>query len=134
MTMLPASGAAATSPYLVSIGNIHASQEWVVTPSGSWPTGTVNVTTQDQTATTTHTPAWAIVMVILFIWVFFLSLLFLLAKEIRITGFVNVTIWGPNGQSYTENVPIWNTEQRLDTFQRVTYLQGVIGYQRARQS
>ena len=120
------------APYLVSIGNIHATQEWVVTPAGTWPTSSVNISTQDHTATTTHTPAWAIVLVVLFIWFFLLSLLFLLAREVRISGFVNVTVWAPDGQSYTENLPIWNAPQRVDVFNRVTYLQSIIGQQRSR--
>lgn len=101
-----------------------------MTPAGSWRAASINVTTQDQTATTTHTPGWAIVMVVLFIWFFLLSLLFLLAREVRVTGYVNVTIWGPEGQSYTENVPVWNAAQRADVFNRVAYLQGIIGHQR----
>jgi hypothetical protein len=132
MTMQHSTSGVPASPYLVSIGNVYATQEWVVTPAGTWDAGGVNVTTQDQTATTTHTPAWAIVMVILFIWFFLLSLLFLFAREVRVTGYVNVTIWGPNGQSYTENVPVWNAAQRADVFSRVGYLQGIIGQQRAR--
>lgn len=133
MTMQPVGGTGLpVSPYLVSIGNVHATPDWVVTPAGTWPISTVNVTTQDQTATTTHTPAWAIIMVILFIWFFLLSLLFLFAREPRVSGYVNVTLWGPGGQSYTENVPVWNAAQRADTFQRVTYLQSIIGQSRAR--
>lgn len=119
-------------PFLVSIGDVRATQKWVVTPAGNWPANSVKVTTQDQTATLVHTPAWAIVMVVVFIWVFFLSLFFLLARETRVSGYVNVTIWGPAGQSYTENVEIWSSEHRSDVFQRVTYLQGLIGHQRTR--
>jgi hypothetical protein len=118
--------------YLVSIGNIHATQHHVVTPGGTWPLADVNVGTTDQTATTTHTPAWAIVMVVLFIWFFLLSLLFLLARETRIQGFVAVTVYGPNGQSYIEHLPVWSAEARADVFNRVTYLQGLIGLERRR--
>lgn len=133
MTMQHSNGPGVpASPYLVSIGNVHTTQEWVVTPAGTWNAAEVNVTTQDHTSTTTHTPAWAIVMVILFIWFFLLSLLFLLAREVRVSGYVNVTIWGPHGQSYTENVPVWDAAQRADIFNRVGYLQSIIGQQRAR--
>lgn len=117
--------------FLVSIGNIHATQHHVVTPAGTWPAADVNVTTQDQTATTTHTPAWAIVMVVIFIWFFLLSLLFLLARETRVQGFVTVTVYA-GGQSYVENVPIWNAAQRADVFNRASYLQGLIGQERWR--
>ncbi|WP_234659877.1 hypothetical protein [Agromyces marinus] len=87
-------GSAQPAPFLVSIGNIHATQYHVVTPAGTWPIAEVNVSTNDQTSTTTHTPAWAIVMVVLFIWFFLLSLLFLLARETRVQGYIAVTISG----------------------------------------
>ncbi|QEO14939.1 hypothetical protein FLP10_11315 [Agromyces intestinalis] len=132
MTLQPAASGPTPAPFLVSIGNIHATQHHVVTPAGSWPIAEVNVSTHDHTSTTTHTPAWAIVMVILFIWFFLLSLLFLLARETRVSGYVNVTVWGPGGQAYVENVPVWNAVQRGDVFNRVGYLQGLIGAARGR--
>lgn len=133
MTIQPASGGAAPpAPPLVSIGNIHATQHHLVTPAGTWPIADVSITTQDQTQTTTHTPAWAIVMVVIFIWFFLLSLLFLLARETRVSGYVNVTVWAPGGQSYVENVPVWDAAQRADVFNRVGYLQNLIGQARWR--
>ena len=122
----------APTPYLVSIGTISATQNHVVTPAGTWPLDEINVTTQDQTATTTHTPAWAIVMVVIFIWFFLLSLLFLLAREVRVQGYVGVTIWARNGQSYTESVPVYDAYQRADVFNRVAFLQNLVGQERWR--
>ena len=120
------------APFLVSLSNIHATQHHVVTPGGTWPIAEVNVSTADQTQVTTHTPAWAIVMVVLFIWFFLLSLLFLLARESRIAGYITVTVWGPGGQSYVENIPVADEVQRMDVFNRVTYLQSLIGAERHR--
>ena len=122
----------APAPFLVSIGNIHATQHHAVTPGGTWPIADVNVSTADQTQVTTHTPTWAIVMVVVFIWFFLLSLLFLLARESRISGYITVTVWGTDGQSYVENIPVANAAQRLDVFNRVTYLQSLIGQERHR--
>lgn len=118
--------------FLISLGNIHATQHHAVTPGGTWPIAEVNVSTADQTQVTTHTPAWAIVMVVVFIWFFLLSLLFLLARESRISGFITVTVWGPGGQSYVENIPVFDEAQRADVFNRVTYLQSLIGQERYR--
>ncbi|KTR86382.1 hypothetical protein [Leucobacter chromiiresistens] len=118
------------SPYLISIGNIHATDHWVVTPAGSWPLDRANVAVQDQTTTTTHTPAWAIVMVILFIWFFLLSLLFLLARETRIHGHVAVTVYA-DGQSYVEHIPVYSVADRASVFHRVAHLQYLIGNARA---
>jgi hypothetical protein len=128
MTLQP--GYPSSPPILLSIGNTRATQDWLVTPAGSWRIADVNVTTADQTATTTHTPAWAIVMVVLFIWFFFLSLLFLLAREVRVTGYVAIHIQS-GSQSYTEQIPVNSAAQRYDVFNRVAYLQSLIGYARA---
>ena len=124
-------GSAQPAPFLVSIGNIHATQHHVVTPAGTWPIAEVNVATNDQTSTTTHTPTWAIVMVVIFIWFFLLSLLFLLARETRVQGYITVTIYG-DGRSYVENVPVWNPMQRADIFNRTAFLQSLIGQERFR--
>ena len=119
----------APPPVLVQIGNIQATQERVFTPAGSWPIAEVNVTSADQTGVTTRIPAWAIVLVVLFIWFFFLSLLFLLARETRVAGFVSVTVqWG--GKAYAEQIPVQSDWQRHDVLNRVNYLQSVIGHAR----
>ena len=120
--MLPAQ----PSDFLVGIGNVHANDTYIVTPAGSWPLADVNITTHDQTATTTHTPTWAIVMVIIFIWFFLLSLLFLLAKENRVAGYIAIHIQaGP--YSYTEQVPVNNAQQRAEVLNRAAYLQNLVG-------
>ncbi|WP_354191234.1 hypothetical protein [Arthrobacter sp. UYCu712] len=118
-------------PLLLSIGNVHVTEQHVITPAGTWPLADVNVTTSDQTSTTTHTPAWAIVMVFLFIWFFLLSLLFLLARETRISGFIAVHIQA-RGYSYTEQVPVYSAQERADVLNRVLFLQGAIGQARNR--
>jgi len=118
---------------LVGIGNVTATQDWIVTPAGTWRLADTNVTTYDQTTTTTHTPAWAIVMVVVFIWFFLLSLLFLLAKETRVSGYVAVHVQA-GGQSFTEQVPVWNAQQRADVLNRVAYLQQLIGQARHAQT
>jgi len=120
------------SPYLVSIGNIHATQEYVVTPAGTWPLAEVSVESRDQTATTSGIPMWAIVLVVVFIWFFFLSLLFLLAREERTSGSVVVTVTHNAGGQWVEHVPIQAPHWRNDTLARVSFLQNVVGAARAR--
>ena len=102
----------------MSIGNIHVTDQYVHTPAGTWHLSRVNITTTDQTSTTTHTPAWAIVMTLVFVWFFLIGLLFLLARQTRLSGYVAVHIQaGP--QSYTEHVPVFSEQQRADIFHRV---------------
>ncbi|MEA9985270.1 hypothetical protein [Subtercola sp. RTI3] len=132
MTLQPFQ-AGPTPQFLVGVGNVNATDYWVVTPAGSWPLADVNVTSHDQTATTTHTPAWAIVMVIVFIWFFLLSLLFLLAKETRVSGYIAVHIQAGE-QSFTEQIPVYSAVQRADTLNRVAYLQMLIGQARYNRS
>ncbi|QHK19737.1 hypothetical protein GU243_08350 [Pseudarthrobacter psychrotolerans] len=72
-------------------------------------------------------------MVILFIWFFLLSLLFLLARQTRVNGFIAVNIQaGPH--TYTEQVPVSSAQQRHDTLNRVLYVQGLIGHARQGQT
>ena len=130
MTIMGVSPQNNPQPFLVSVGNVHATADWIVTPAGSWLLKDTNVSTSDQTVTTTHTPAWAIVMVICFFWLFFLSLLFLFAREVRISGFVAVHIQS-GGQSYTEQVPVSSALQRADVINRSIYIQSLIGRARA---
>lgn len=122
------------APYLVSIGNIHATQHELVTPSGTWPLAEVNVASADQTSTTTRTPTWAIVLVVVLIWFFLLSLLFLLIRETRIQGYISVTVTHSSGQSYFEQIPITSEVARSDVFGRLMYLQSLIGGERSRLS
>jgi hypothetical protein len=89
------------------VGNISTNEQWIVTSAGTWPIVDVNITSVDQTSTTTHTPAWAIVIIVLF-----LSLLFLLARETRLAGYFTVHVSAANGQSYTEQVAVHNALQR----------------------
>lgn len=119
---------------LVQIGAISANDHWIVTPVGTWKTSEVSVVSTDQTATTTHTPAWAIVLVILFIWFLLLSLLFLLARERRISGFVSVQVLGPNGQVHAQQIPVASDAARWDVLNRVNYLQSLIGHARGVES
>jgi hypothetical protein len=132
MSMQSTGGAPIGNENLVTIGGVGANADVIMTPGGSWPLAEVNVTTQDQTTTTTHTPTWAIVMTVVTVWFFLLGLLFLLARERRVQGNVAVTVWAGNGQSYTEFVPISSEYERAEVVNRVAYLQGIIGQARWR--
>ena len=86
------------SPYppLVQIGDITCTQEHVITPSGTQPIATVTWTFTDMSRTTQDIPTWAVVCAIVgFFFVCFLSLLFLLAKESKTQGWVQVTVQAP---------------------------------------
>jgi hypothetical protein len=114
---------------LQRVGQISVTADSVITPAGSWPLAETNVTSHDQTVTTTHTPGWAIVLVIVFIWFFLLSLLFLLAKESRVKGYVLVIVQSGE-QSYTEQVPVYSAISRDSVINKLAHIQTLIGWAR----
>ncbi|MGX9295812.1 hypothetical protein [Tsukamurella paurometabola] len=72
--------------------------------------------------TTRAIPTWAIVLAIVGAFVVCLfSLFFLLAKEDRTQGFVQVSVIGPEGRSYTTSVPVYSPFAVKDIYDRVNY-------------
>ena len=67
----------------------------VVTPMGTAPVGHVGFSFTDMSRTTQSIPAWAIVCAILFFLFCLLGLLFLLVKEERTQGWVQIVVQGP---------------------------------------
>lgn len=111
------------SPYppLVQIGDITCTQEHVITPSGTQPIATVTWTFTDMSRTTQDIPTWAVVCAIVgFFFVCFLSLLFLLAKESKTQGWVQVTVQAP-GFAHTAQLPVYAAFQVSDYAARVDY-------------
>ena len=83
---------AAPVGYLLTIGDIGVTPEWVVTPNGNAPVGGSQWIVTDMTRTESKIPAWAIVCAILFTLACLLGLFFLLAKEQKTTGYVEVAV------------------------------------------
>lgn len=81
---------------VLTIGDIGVSPTWVVTPNGTAPLRDSQWTVQDRTFTQQVTPTWAIVMAVLGIVFCLLGLLFLIVKEDKITGYVEVTVRSNN--------------------------------------
>lgn len=109
-------------PVLVSIGDIHCTRTEVITPAGTFPIAGAQWTVTDQSVTTREIPTWAIVLAIVGAFVVCLfSLFFLLAKEDRTQGFVQVAVFGPEGRSFTTSVPVHSYAAVQDVFNRVGY-------------
>ncbi|MEU5977125.1 hypothetical protein [Streptomyces sp. NPDC047315] len=89
---------------LVTIGDIVVMHDTIVTPAGHLPLkGAVwNVT--DMSRTEEKIPAHAIVLAVVFFFVCFLGLLFLLMKEKKTTGFVQVSVTS-GGKHHVTMVP-----------------------------
>lgn len=116
----------------MTLGQISANDYWVTTPAGSWPLKEISVTPHDQTSVVSRIPVWAIVMAVFTFMFFLLGLLFLLARENVITGYISVTVSTTQGQAYTEQMPVYDLMGRHDIFARVNYLQSLIGQARSR--
>jgi len=81
---------------LLSIGDIGVSPSWVVTPNGSAPLAGSQWIVQDRTFTQRSIPAYAIVLAVVFAFACLLGLLFLLIREDRVTGYVEVSVRSGN--------------------------------------
>lgn len=101
----PGAGAPSGSPVLLTMGDMSITQFEVITPYGSHP---LNGTTWYVTDNSTYeqaVPQWAIIAAIVgFFLVCALSLLFLLVKETKASGSVQVTVQGP-GWSHVAQLP-----------------------------
>lgn len=115
---------ASHEPQLVTIGDISVTPSSVVTPSGSAPIGEVHFFLTDLSHTRHSIPAWAIVCAVLFFLFCFLGLLFLLVKETRTEGHVQVVVQGPR-LLHTVHLPVWSVDQVHDYNARVNYARSI---------
>lgn len=82
--------------FVLTIGDIGVSPSWVVTPNGTAPLAGSQWIVQDRTFTQRSIPAYAIILAIIFAFACLLGLLFLLIKEDRMTGYVEVSVRSGN--------------------------------------
>lgn len=81
---------------MLQIGDITVTRSWVVTPNGTRGLRGTTWIASDNSRTEQAIPSWAIVLAVVFAIFCLLGLLFLLAKETRTVGYVQVTVQGPN--------------------------------------
>jgi hypothetical protein len=96
-----------SEPVRVQLGDIAVTDTHVHTPVGSFALRGTTWTVSNQTFVTQGIPAWAIVLAIAFFIFCLLGLLFLLVKERRVNGAVQVSVAGP-GFSHSTYIPIYN--------------------------
>ncbi|MFB2600301.1 hypothetical protein ACEXQE_21120 [Herbiconiux sp. P17] len=97
MTLVGPTGSPLPAPQteqpLVRFGDFYLTEHWVVTPQGSIPLANCQIFVANNTRVDRVIPTWAIVVAIVGLFVIFLfSLLFLLAKEDRVSGFAQITV------------------------------------------
>jgi hypothetical protein len=107
-------------PTLVTIGDIACTQWYVITPSGTRRIDEVTWTFTDTSQTTSGIPTWAIVCAIVFFIFCFLGLLFLLVKEERTQGHVQIVAQAPQFM-HSVQLPVSSRAQVADYSARVDY-------------
>lgn len=89
---------------MLSIGDIAIMNDSVVTPSGTMPLKGAVWTATDMSRTEEKIPTVAIVLAIIFALLCLVGLLFLLMKEKKTTGFVQVTVTS-GGRHHSTMIP-----------------------------
>ena len=107
---------------LVSVGDITVSKHWLVTPNGNTPLRGTQIFLTDLSRSSTSTPTWAIVLAVIGAFFFFLGLLFLLVRETRTVGVVQITV--SNGSL------VHMTQVNVDSVQAIAELHGRVGFVR----
>lgn len=93
------------SAVVLVIGDIGVTRSQVVTPAGSCDLRSTTWTAQANVTTRQTTPAWAVVLAVIFFFACLLGLLCLLVKRTKTSGWVEVTVQGP-GLFYGTRVPV----------------------------
>lgn len=107
-------------PWLTSIGDISVSQHWVLTPSGPHPIRGSVWTVTDMSRYEESISTAGIVLTIIFVWVCLLGLLFLLMKDRRMVGYIQVTVQG-DGFYHSTLIPATHPQSVMNVHQAVNY-------------
>ncbi|MFT4396796.1 hypothetical protein ACLTEW_17865 [Gordonia lacunae] len=117
-----AGAAALPEPPLVVIGDITCTQHYVITPSGTFPLAGSQWEVTDMSVSSEQMSQTGLVLALVgFFLVCFLSLLFLLMKERRTTGYIQVRVRGAGGVMHVTNIPATSPWAMSDVSGRVYY-------------
>src|SRR5438874_9426495 len=122
---MAAYGGGQGEPTLVTVGDIAVTPSAVLTPSGRYPLGGSTWIVSNNTMMTESIPAYAIVLAIIFFIFCLLGLFFLLIKERKVTGFMQVSVQGA-GIYHMTQVRISQAQQVVDVEYRVAYIRSLI--------
>ena len=112
-------------PIRVRLGQIACTDTQVQTPNGVYPLAGTTWTVTNQSYVTESIPAWAIVLAIVFFVFCLLGLLFLLVKERRTSGSVQVSVQGP-GFSYSSLIPVFNETAIYPITEQVNWIRAQV--------
>jgi hypothetical protein len=113
-----------TEPQLATIGDISISQHWVYTPTGPHPIRGSVWTMTDMSHWEEKISTAGIVLTIIFVWFCLLGLLFLLMKDRRMVGYIQVTVQG-SGFHHSTMIPATGPHSAMGVYQMVNYARGL---------
>ncbi|QMV22905.1 hypothetical protein GQS52_15210 [Streptomyces sp. SCUT-3] len=109
---------------LMTIGDIAVTADTVLTPAGPMPLKGAVWTATDMSRTEQSMPAYAVVLAIVFFLFCLLGLFFLLIKETRTTGHVQVTV-NSGGRFHSTMVPVNSPFAVADVMNRVNHVRAM---------
>ncbi|MEO3974071.1 hypothetical protein [Streptomyces sp. CAU 1734] len=121
---VPAYGPAPGGAPLVGIGDITVLQDSIVTPAGTMPLRGAVWNATDLSRTEESIPAYAIVLAIVFFLACLLGLLFLLIKERKTTGFIQVTVTS-GGKHHSTMIPAHSPVAFQHVMSQVNYARSI---------
>lgn len=109
---------------LVTIGDITVTADGIITPAGKMPLSGATWTVTDMSRTEEKIPTHAIVLACVFLIFCFLGLLFLLMKERRTIGHVQVAV-NSGGRFHSTMIPVHDPTAVHYIMQQVNYARSV---------
>jgi hypothetical protein len=106
--------------WLATIGDIAFSPHWVLTPTGTYPIRGSVWTVTDMSHYQESVSTVGVVLAILFVWFCLLGLLFLLMKDRRLVGYIQVTVQG-SGFYHSTLIPAGGPQSLMWVTQQVNY-------------
>jgi len=106
--------------WLTTVGDISISQHWVMTPTGPHPIRGSVWTVTDMSYYQESISTAGIILAIVFVWFCLLGLLFLLMKDHRMVGYLQVTVQG-NGFHHSTMIPARGPQSVIGVHQTVNY-------------
>ncbi|MFI9272521.1 hypothetical protein ACIGXM_17605 [Kitasatospora sp. NPDC052896] len=109
---------------LVTFGDIAVTTTGIVTPAGTFPLQGAVWTVTDLSRTEERIAPAGIVLAIVFFLFCLIGLLFLLMKERRTVGHLQITV-SSGGRFHSTSIPVSSPEQVADLMNRVNYARSV---------
>ncbi|MEU5398760.1 hypothetical protein ABZ348_05605 [Streptomyces sp. NPDC005963] len=121
---VPVHGPATGGTPLLAIGDITVMSESIITPAGPMPLKGAVWNATDMSRTEEKIPTYAVVLAIVFALACLLGLLFLLIKERKTTGFVQVTV-ASGGKHHATMIPVHSPYAFQEIMGQINYARSV---------